>query len=135
MRNLKTILAADDALDRRLNQELSAEYTAGVDSALHRRIMNRVSRSSEPVGRPATSLTLAAGTFAILVAVAGVMMFQATPGPTITVPAAGTANLGVPATLKQHIAQLEIAQALPEAALREEYERLKSDLRKMGIES
>jgi hypothetical protein len=69
------------------------------------------------------------------VALVGALVFQASVNPAATLPATESANLGVSATLQQQIARLETAPALPEAALRQEYERLKSDLRKLGIET
>ena len=136
MRTVKEFRTVDDALDRRLKRALSAEdNSSNVDAILHRRVMNRVSRSAEPAPRPLSSLTLAAGALAVLVAFVGAMMIQSPVNPAATEAATGIAPPVASTTLRQHLARLESAPVLPEAALRQEYERLKSDLRKLGIET
>lgn len=120
-----------DKLDHRLRTRLPRQWShIQVDEDLHQDIMGSV-RGQAEIRRHRGGWVVAGAAATVLAMTAA---WWLSPGPTPAPPS--TASSGVStAGLDRQLARLEPSQVLPEAALRQEYERLKADMRKLGIDT
>jgi anti-sigma-K factor RskA len=132
------------ATDEQLNRALSGapETQARVSERLHQDIMRSVRLAQADQGKPQKWRTLPAWAMGIAtVAVVAVFVSQSpvnTPVPepvAIPSPPEMSSTQSIFAALEEKISTLPGEQGMAEDALKKELERLKSDLRRFGIDT